>query len=158
MAEVLISNGNVALVDDEDFERVSQFHWHEDDAGYARTNVWKDGRKDSAPRMHRLVLGGVDTRLHVDHKNGNRLDNRKNNLRISTCSQNLMNRGPQANNSSGYKGVIYDKTRDKWRAEICVEKKRKYLGRFSTPEEAALAYNAAAKELHGEYAFINQVS
>lgn len=157
MVEIKLSNGSVALVDEEDVAKLEEFHWHCDDAGYARTNVWKDGRKSAAPRMHRLVLSGVDSRLHVDHINGNRLDNRKSNLRISTCSENLRNRGPQANNSSGYKGVIFDKARGKWRAEICVEKRRKYLGRFSSPIEAAMAYNKAAIELHGEYAYQNKI-
>jgi hypothetical protein len=155
MKKVPISNGKFAKVDDEDFELVSEFHWHMDGAGYARTNVWSENKK---PRMHRLILNDVDTELHIDHINGDKLDNRKINLRVLTCSQNAMNRGPQMNNSSGYKGVIFDRSRNKWRAEICVNKKRKYLGRYETAEEAALAYNQASIKYHGEFGFINQIA
>lgn len=158
MKSIPISNGKYAKVNDEDFDLVSKYHWHMDGAGYARTNVWRDGKKVSAPRMHRLLFPDVDTKLHIDHINGDGLDNRRDNLRISSCSQNLMNRGPQNNNSSGYKGVIYDKSRSKWRAEICVDKKRKYLGRFETAEAAACAYNLAATKYHGEFAFQNKIS
>lgn len=154
---VPISNGGVAIIDAEDFEKVSAHHWHLDDAGYARTNIWEGGKKSAAPRMHRIILPGIETSLHIDHINGNRLDNRKENLRVATCSQNVMNRGKQANNTRGYKGVIYDKSRGKWRAEITANKKSHYLGRFDTAEEAALAYNEAAKELHGEFAYFNEL-
>lgn len=151
---ITISDGSIAKVDTEDYERIASYHWHKDGAGYARTNLWN---KNMKPRMHRLVLEGVSTKLHIDHINGDRLDNRKSNLRICTCSQNVMNRGPQANNSSGFKGVIFDKSRNKWRAEICVDKKRIYLGRYETAEKAAEAYNFAAIKYHGEYAFINDL-
>lgn len=154
--EIEISSGNKVTIDTEDLELVSQRHWHLDGAGYARTNVWADGKKQSAPRMHRLILGVTNRKLHVDHINGDKLDNRKDNLRVCTCSQNVMNRGKQLNNSSGYKGVIYDKERSKWRAEIAFNGKRKYLGRFDTVEEAALAYNKSALEHHGEYAYLNE--
>jgi hypothetical protein len=158
MKLVPISNGKFAKVDDEDFELVNKFHWHMDGAGYARTNVWRNNKKDSAPRMHRLILGNVDTKLHIDHINGDKLDNRKSNLRVLTCSQNAMNRGPQTNNSSGYKGVVYDRSRNKWKAEIGVNKKRIHLGRFDSAEEAALAYNQASFKYHGEFGFINEIA
>jgi HNH endonuclease/AP2 domain len=154
---IQVSNGKMAIVDDEDFEIVSKHHWHQDGAGYIRTNIWKGNRKDSAPRLHRMVLPNTPKHLHIDHKNGDKLDNRKSNLRICSSSQNARNRGPQNNNTSGYKGVIYDKARSKWRSEICVEGKRKYLGRFTTAEEAAKAYNDAAIQFHGEFAYINKI-
>lgn len=155
--EIELANGNIAKVDAEDYERVSAIHWHIDDAGYVRTNIWSDGKKSSAPRMHRFVLQEIDSKTHIDHINGDKLDNRKSNLRACSGSSNAMNRGKQNNNSSGYKGVIFDKSRDKWRAEICFEGNRKYLGRFNTVEEAAIAYNDAALIYHGEFANINEV-
>ncbi len=147
-----LANGNIAKVDVEDFERVLERHWHVDGAGYARTNIWSNGKKSSAPRLHRYILGEFDTKLHVDHINGDKLDNRKSNLRVVTCSENAMNRGKQSNNSSGHKGVIFDKSRNKWRAEICFNRTRKYLGRFDSAEEASEAYREAALLYHGEFA------
>lgn len=152
-----VSDGSKAIIDDDKYELVSKHHWHRDDAGYARTNIWGDNRKISAPRMHRLVLGCEDTKLHIDHINGNKLDNRVSNLRICSCSQNLANRGPQRNNTSGYKGVIYDKSRNKWRAEIRVQSKRMYLGRYETVEEAAVAYNVASEKYFGEFGYQNPI-
>ena len=153
--EITLSNGGVVLFDDEDFELVNAYHWHVDNAGYARTNIWSGGRKSAAPRMHRLILGDVDSKLHIDHINGNKLDNRKSNLRICTASENARNRGKQRNNTSGYKGVCYDKARQKWKAEIKANGVRRMLGRFNTAEDAHQAYVNAAKELHGDFANIN---
>jgi len=150
-----LSNGQFALIDDEDFERVSSRHWHVDDAGYARTNIWSGGKKSAAPRMHRFILGVTDRKVHIDHINGNKLDNRKSNLRVCSASDNLKNRGKQRNNTSGYKGVIYDKERSKWRAEICTNGKRKYLGRYDTVEDAAEAYRKAAELYHGNFAKVD---
>lgn len=155
--EVRLTNGLVAKVDADKYDEVSQISWHQDDAGYARSNVWEGGRKIAAPRMHRAILTGIDVKLHIDHINGDRLDNRTENLRVCTASQNTMNRGAQANNTSGYKGVIYDKQRQKWRAEICYGGKRRYLGRFNSAEEVALAYNEAARIHHGDFAFQNAI-
>lgn len=153
--ELTLSNGSICLIDDEDFGLVSQYHWHVDDAGYARTNIWRDGRKQSAPRMHRLVMDVTDPNTHVDHINGNKLDNRKSNLRLCNRRQNLQNRTKQSNNKSGYKGVVYDKSRARWKAEIGYNGKRKHLGRFDTAEEAYAAYCKAAELYHGEFANLN---
>lgn len=150
-----LNTGDTVLVDAEDFERVSAYHWYKDDAGYARTNMWENGRKSAAPRMHRFILGVTNRKAHIDHINGDKLDNRKENLRVCSASNNAMNRGRQSNNKSGYKGVIYDKERDKWRAEITVNKKRMYLGRYETVEEAAEAYRKAAELYHGEFAKVD---
>src|ERR1043165_3940616 len=86
----------------------------------------------------------------VDHIDGNGLNNRRSNLRLATYAQSSMNRGRNIKNSSGYKGV--DLKDGKWRAEIQVSRKKVYLGRFSTPEEAYAAYCEAAKKYHGEFA------
>lgn len=155
--EIKLPNGTIAKVDPDVYEEVAKHNWYLDAAGYARTNVWEGGRKSAAPRMHRMVLQDASIKMHIDHINGDRLDNRRENLRVCTASQNSMNRGAQANNSSGYKGVIFDKNRVKWRAEICHGGKRLYLGRYNTAEEAAIAYNAAALKYHGEFAYQNVV-
>ena len=93
--------------------------------------------------------------LQVDHINGNRLDNRKENLRLVTPQQNNMNRKPLKNSTSKYKGVFWDKNRNKWLVLIMIGDKSRYLGRYQDEREAALAYDKAAKKLFGEYAYLN---
>jgi hypothetical protein len=108
--------------------------------------------------MHRLILeldGQNIDGLEVDHDNGNRLDNRRENLRPATKSQNMSNRGPFLNNKSGFKGVCWHKRRQKWIAQIHVSGKRTHLGYFDDPIAAARAYDAAALELHGAFARLN---
>lgn len=102
--------------------------------------------------MHREIVGtpeGMDT----DHINGDKLDNRRSNLRICTHAQNGANRGPQKNGSSGYKGVSYHCK--KWRVQICINGKTKRLGGFNSLLDAAKAYDKAARKYHGEFARTN---
>ena len=92
---------------------------------------------------------------HIKHADGSHAQDRLSNLRIASRSQNLMSRGSQCNNTSGYKGVYFSKPTGKWRAKISTCGRLKCLGYFSTPEAAALAYDKAAKNLHGEFAKLN---
>ena len=93
----------------------------------------------------------------VDHRNGNKLDNRKSNLRICSRSENQMNRGKQKNNTSGFKGVSQIKMNQKWVAYIKVNYKRIYIGCFLKKVDAARAYNMAALKYHGEFGLLNKV-
>lgn len=149
MREIAIVEGGVALIDDEDFEKVSQFKWHLSDNGYAVAN-----HKNCKIRMHRLVMGAVGDQI-VDHKNRTKLDNQKDNLRITDRSGNGCNRVANLNRGSAYKGVY--KNAGKYEARIKIKLKPYYLGRYNTPEEAAKAYNEAAKKLHGEMAYLNVI-
>jgi hypothetical protein len=90
--------------------------------------------------------------MQVDHINGNGLDNRKENLRICSHSENQWNRTKYKNNKSGYKGVFFHSKTGHWEAGIRINGKREYLGVFNTPQEASLAYSRKAIELHGEFA------
>jgi len=154
--EIPLTKGFVALVDDEDYDRVMAAGSWRTLSGrcglmYARRHVRVDGRRVVDEVLHRFLTGWP----LVDHINGDGLDNRRANLRPATTSQNLANRRIQCNNRSGFKGVGWHTSTGKWRSRIVVDGKRFNLGAFTTPEAAALAYDAAARELHGEFACVN---
>ena len=139
-----------AIVDKE-FAWLDKYKWRTNVDGYAVSRITTDsGRKDI--RLHRLI---VQTELLVDHKNLDKLDNRRCNLREATYSQNLMNTLPAKRNKSGYKGVNWHKRNKKYRAVICVDKVRMHLGSFDNVIDAAKAYNTAAKKYFGEFARLN---
>lgn len=154
MQYVELTKGMQALVDDEDFERICEYSWHllgRKNTLYASRTVMENGKKVNI-MMHRLILRVNDKSLHVDHINGNGLDNRKENLRLVSRNQNMRNLNhKRSNNSSGYRGVCYDKNSGKWLSYIYVNSKQIKLGRFSEIKDAALAFDKAAKELFGPY-------
>lgn len=162
MREIPLTKGFVALVDDEDYERLAQFSWQ---AHVGAWNVYaerSERRTYQAPRghvsMHRAILD-VGKGVVVDHINRNGLDNRRANLRIATTRQNAFNSALHRDSSSGFKGVSLDRTRGgKWRATIKADGRHYALGRFDTALEAARVYDMAALKLHGEFARINGVS
>lgn len=151
MERVKLTQDKYALIDDEDLKLVSEYKWHYGN-GYAK----RRDHKSSLCRMHHLILP-LKKGYMVDHINGNRLDNRRNNLRLVTKSQNMMNRGLQKNSKSGYMGVSWHKKTKSWRAYIKKDRKQIYLGLYDTKIQAAKAYNEAAKEYHGEFAFFNKI-
>ena len=110
-----------------------------------------------AHRLVWLIVTGEFPADGLDHKDGNKQNNRFGNLRPSDQSQNMSNRGKQRNNKSGYKGVYFDKSTGRWVANIMVQKRTIYLGRYNTPEDAARAYNVSAKRHFGEFAKLNDV-
>lgn len=106
-------------------------------------------------RAHRLAwmyMTGEEPKHLVDHVNGKRSDNRWDNLRSATSSENHMNSGLQSNNTSGVKGVFFDEARNKWKAEIHVDYTKVHVGRFDSFEEAVTALKVRREELHGEFA------
>jgi len=104
--------------------------------------------------MHKVIMkAGPD--VQVDHKNLNPLDNRKDNLRICTSHQNAQNKALQTNNTSGYKGVGWRKSRSKWISSIRVNNQLIHLGSYDSKEQAALMYDIAAKKYFGEFANVN---
>jgi len=103
-------------------------------------------------------MSADDPSKDVDHINGDRLDNRSSNLRFATRQQNSGNRGANSRNKSGYKGVnLHDPDRMVWKAQIMDNGKKRSIGYFATAAEAALAYNAEAVKVFGEFAFLNTV-
>ena len=154
--EIPLTQGKIVLVDEEDFKYLNQFKWHavkdlKTGRFYAVKNIKKNGKWIKI-YMHQEIMK-TPRGMETDHINRNSLDNRKDNIRICTCSQNQMNRGKQNNNTSGYKGVFWHKRVEKWMAQIRVNRKQIYLGYFNTKKDAALAYTGAAKQYFGEFVF-----
>lgn len=148
MKTVSLTQGFVTKVDDEDFEELNKHKWYYLN-GYAAR---KENKRTI--RMHRQ-LTDAPTGVQVDHVNCDKLDNRKFNLRFCNPSENGRNRKRNRNNSSGFKGVQWIKSRKKWTARICLNRKERNLGYFNTAEEAAQAYDIAAKLIHGEFCYLN---
>lgn len=157
MKTIKLTQNKYALVDDEDFEYLSQFKWYYHNRNYAARQQWNKNKKVYENiLMHRLILRPKKDEL-IDHMNFNGLDNRKVNLRICTKQNNNSYRTKHTNNKSGYKGVTWHKVAKKWRATITTKEKHMHLGYFIDPIQAALAYNQQAKLEFGEFAFINNV-
>ncbi|ARL91005.1 HNH endonuclease [Burkholderia pseudomallei] len=156
MKEIALPRGLVAVVDDEDFDLLNSFTWHFT-LGYAVRHLERPGSGvyRTTERMHRMIMGvgpGTIDKRQVDHINGNKLDNRKSNLRVCTNAENGRNRGAQKNNSSGYKGVCWHPQSGKWRARIKVDGRQISLGLHASAEAAHKAYEVGARKFHGEFA------
>jgi len=157
MRKIPLSKGYTALIDDEDFERVSQHKWfarEKSNTVYAGTNILADPnpghRKWKGLEMHRFIMNAQPGKS-VDHIDGNGLNNQKCNLRICTHRQNMANCA--AKGKSRYRGVTFcsDGRKKPWRAQI----KTNRIGCFKTEKEAALAYDVHVKSAFGEYGRYN---
>lgn len=152
-----LQNGFTTLIDAEDYDRISKYSWYARQDGnvwYVQCNYTNQLGKRTTFRLHREILNAPQG-ISVDHIDGNGLNNVKENLRLCTHAENHGNRRVQVNNTTGYKGVTFNKKYNKWKSRIHYRGKRYELGEFRSAEEAALAYNSKAIELFGNFARLN---
>ena len=161
MKEILLTQGKVALVDDENYGCLSRYKWFASKPGGSRTfyalrKASEDGMWKTV-FMHRIILG-IDDGIGIDHIDGNGLNNTRVNLRVAGVDQNQWNRQKTVSSaSSQYKGVSWHKTTGKWQANIRENTRCTHLGLFEKEIEAALAYNNAAVKCFGEFARPNVI-
>ncbi len=155
--EIQLTQGKVALVDAEDFERINAFSWFAQyNPGNGHWYSARDAKVDG--KMKRIYMHAEIVKpapgLFADHKDRNcTLDNRRSNLRIATKSQNAANRKLHSNNTTGFKGVV--RAGSRFIAQIMANGKQHFLGSFSDKADAARAYDKKAFELFGEFAYLN---
>lgn len=166
--EIQLTRGKVAIVDDEDYDRLHAFKWlaienRKGGVWYAARTI--SGRRKNGTRkggrtilMHREILNTFDRAIETDHINHNGLDNRRQNIRTASASNNRANLIKRKKRTSWYKGVSWDKTIKKWRATITHLGKHHFIGRFATENQAAVAYNKKADALFKEFACTNVIS
>jgi len=157
MKQIKLTQGKVALVDDEDFEWLNQWKWYairDNLTFYAvRKSPMVNRKTRQLIRMHRIILNSQDEEI-VDHKDHNGLNNLRNNIRNCTQSQNQQNRIGRFC-TSRFKGVSWRKDRKRWLVTIVVQKRKMYIGMFKSELDAAEAYNMAAKKHFGNFAYLN---
>lgn len=144
------NSGSIVMISDKDYRRLRDNKWYINSSGYVT---------DGKVYIHQLILPKKEN-VETEHRDGNRLNNQRENLRYATRSQNHANRHKIKETSSKYKGVAFKKDvfrKSPWRAMIGKDYHHYHLGYFKTESEAALAYNKKAIELYGEFAKLNNV-
>lgn len=155
VVSIPLTRGQYALVDFGDVQLIARHRWHSQPGGktfYAAAWVVRPDGSKFHLWMHRVILG-LPEEFECDHRDGNGLNNRRENLRRATTQENRRNVGLRRDNTSGFKGV--QRQNGKWVPRIAVDGKQRHLGYFSTPEDAHAAYCRAASALHGEFARVS---
>ena len=158
MKEIQLTRGQIALVNDEDFEMLSKYTWHCKNNKHTKYafRCYHENGKTISVWMHREVLGiSNDKSKRGDHIDFNGLNNTRENLRVATHKQNNCYKNSAKNSRSKYLGVSFCKCTNKWMANITNDYKQIKIGRFESEVEAAMAYNYKAYFLHGEFANLN---
>jgi hypothetical protein len=152
VAYVPLTKGYEAVIDAADVSLVDGRNWQafvSSSTVYAASKDHSNGKRKSV-LMHRVIMGDPE-RFHVDHRDGNGLHNRRENLRHATRAQNNRNKRTPQNNTSGFKGVYWHKIARKWRAKIAFNGRSKHIGLYDTVEDAHAAYREASVKYHGEF-------
>lgn len=147
----LTTKGEQFYFDLEDYDDLSKHTWSFSNHGYLRARI-----NNKSILLHKFIIK-QNNRLCIDHANGNKYDNRKNNLRLCSHAENLRNQKKQENKTSIYKGVCWNKAKNKWKSYIGFNSKLINIGYFDSEIDAAKSYNLAAVKYHGEFARINEV-
>lgn len=144
-----LSSGFFSKVDKDDYFKIKDYSWYLMNTGYAGAHY-----NEKVVLMHRIIMV-ASSNTYVDHISMDKLDNRKSNLRIVEFSDNIHNTRLRSTNSSGFKGVTFDRQTNMWRSS-CIRNGNKFdLGKHSTPEEAALSYDSVVRDIDGIYARLN---
>ena len=146
-----LSKGLFAIVDEADYEALSQFKWYAKSTTYAERKVRRSDGTQRTIIMHRSIMNPAPG-LVVDHINHDGLDNRRANLRVCTIAENMRNRWSNPASSSRFLGVCWIDKIAKWQAQIKLNGQSRYLGCYADEIGAARAYDAAARELFGQFA------
>jgi len=158
LKRIKLSRDRFAIIDSGDYESLVKFKWYCNHYGYAVRERYfgmvGGKRKRGCVWMHREITS-APSGIFVDHKNGNKLDNRRSNLRLATNQQNKANESPKRSNTSGFKGVVWCKKRKRWVAQITFWGKCLNLGGYKNKKEAALRYDEAAIRFFGLFAKTN---
>lgn len=153
MKAIPLTKGYSALVDDSDYDMLIEYKWR------AKTDTKKKvvyAVTGKSVKMHRMLLKITDAKIQVDHKDRNGLNNRRENLRVCSNSQNQTNKRKKSGKfSSRFKGVHWDKYLNRWKAGLVHNEKKYHLGVYADEIEAALAYDTAARYHFGEFACCN---
>ncbi len=153
MREILLTHGQVTLVDNEDFHKLNQYKWRVNTRRLNLYAIRRNGKMTSS-RMHREILN-APLGMEIDHIDGNGLNNQRSNLRVVTHMQNMQNAKTHRDNVSGFKGLSWDRKACKWMVRIQLEKKYLFLGLFKYKWSAVKAYDRAALKFFGRYAKLN---
>lgn len=151
MKYITLTQSKVAIVDDEDFEWLSQWKWYVSKGYAVRSSRLGEAPKRTTISMHSQIIKRPK-KAEIDHISGNKLDNRRTNLRLVTRTQNSMNRDKLSNNTSGHRGVYWNSMWRRWEAFIRENGTKHYLGRYRNIEKAIEARNKAEDRYFGEYA------
>ena len=164
MKTVPLSQGYITIVDDFEYDRAmvgpkwyARVERRPDGSTwnvYVLRNVIRNGKR-TTEQLHRFLLGITDPKIEVDHRDGDGLNNCRSNLRVATAAQNQHNQRLRIDSTTGLKGTYFHEGAGKFKAQITVNRKVKGLGHFTSPYDAARAYDGAALEAFGDFAMTN---